>query len=43
MYKVILGFAFFSLFTTANNELDVVLDSFHQAAGQANYDKYRLL
>ena len=40
MYKVILGFAFFSLFATANNELDVVLDSFHQAAGQANYDKY---
>ncbi len=40
MYKVILGLVFFSLFTIANDELDAVLDNFHQAAGEANYDKY---
>lgn len=40
MYKVILGFVFISLFANANSELDAVLDDFHQAASEANYDKY---
>lgn len=40
MYKVILGFIFFSCFVTANSELDKVLDSFHQAAAEANYEEY---
>jgi hypothetical protein len=40
MYKVVLGFIFFSCFVTANSELDKVLDSFHQAAAEANYEEY---
>jgi hypothetical protein len=44
MYKVFVGFIFFSFFATAtvpvNSELDAVLDSFHQAAGEANEEKY---
>jgi len=40
MYKVIFGFIFFSCFAMANSDVDKVLDSFHQAAAEANYDKY---
>ena len=40
MYKILLGLVFFSLFAAANSEHDAVLDDFHQAAGEANYDKY---
>lgn len=50
MYKLMLSFIFFSLFTSSvtasnkvNNEYDEVLDSFHQAASEANFDKYMSL
>ena len=43
MYKIILGFIFFSVFAMANNEFDAVLDNFHRAAGEANYDQYMSL
>ena len=44
MYKFLVGFIFCSFFTMAtvpvNSELDAVLDSFHQAAGEANDERY---
>ena len=47
MLKIMLGFIFFSLFVNAamatkvvDSELDDVLDSFHQAASEANFEKY---
>lgn len=50
MYKVLFGFIFFSLFTqaatltkTVHGELDEVLDSFHQAASEADFEKYMSL
>lgn len=47
MYKLMLSFMFFSLFTSSvsasNNEHNEVLDSFHQAASEANFDKYMSL
>ena len=40
MYKLILGFLFISCLATANNDADKVLDLFHKAAAEANYDEY---
>lgn len=40
MNKAIFFLIFFSFFTLANEELEQVLDSFHQAAAEANYDEY---
>ncbi|MFT5815593.1 MAG: hypothetical protein ACI9VT_003367 [Psychroserpens sp.] len=47
MYKIILSFLFCCLFSntvvatkTMSHELDDVLDSFHQAASDANFEKY---
>lgn len=40
MYKLILGFLFISCLATANNDADKVLDLFHKAAAEANYDQY---
>ncbi|MFT6918728.1 MAG: hypothetical protein ACJA2G_001347 [Cognaticolwellia sp.] len=44
MYKVFIGFIFCSFIATAtvpiSSELDAVLDSFHQTAGEANHEKY---
>jgi hypothetical protein len=43
MYKVILSFIFISLFASANEEQELVLNNFHQAAADANYEKYMAL
>lgn len=50
MYKIMFGFIFLSLFnyathaatltTTVQSEIDIVLDSFHQAASEANFEQY---
>jgi len=40
MYKVLLGLIFVSCLATANGEFEQVLDSFHQAAAEANYEQY---
>ena len=40
MYKLILGFLFISGLAAANNDADQVLDLFHKAAAEANYDEY---
>ncbi|MGB1262049.1 MAG: nuclear transport factor 2 family protein [Cognaticolwellia sp.] len=44
MYKTMLAFLFFSCMAVAtepeHSELDQVLDSFHQAAADANYQQY---
>lgn len=50
MYKIICGFIFFSLFSnavnaatltkTAQSDIAIVLDSFHQAASEANFEQY---
>lgn len=43
MYKVMLTLIFFSFSSNANSEFDETLNSFHQAAGEADYDKYMSL
>lgn len=40
MYKIILCLLFISVFSSANDELEQVLNSFHQAAAEANYEQY---
>ena len=40
MYKIMLTLILFSFFTHADSEFDETLNSFHQAAGEADYDKY---
>jgi ketosteroid isomerase-like protein len=40
MYKVLLGFYFFSFIALANVEINKTLDNFHQAAARADHDTY---
>ena len=40
MYKLVLGIIFCSFFATANSDVEEVLNNFHQAAGDANYEEY---
>jgi hypothetical protein len=43
MYRVILSLFLVSLFSSANEDVDKVLNSFHQAAAEANYEQYMAL
>jgi ketosteroid isomerase-like protein len=43
MYKIILSLLLLSFTTLASDELDQVLDNFHQAAAEADYESYMTL
>ncbi len=43
MYRVILSLLLVSLFSSANEDVDKVLNSFHQAAAEADYEQYMAL
>ncbi|WP_085300625.1 nuclear transport factor 2 family protein [Cognaticolwellia mytili] len=43
MYRVVLGLLLVSLFSLANEDAEQVLNRFHQAAADANYEQYMAL
>ena len=43
MYKIIISLLFVSCFASANEKLNQVLNNFHQAAAEANYEQYMAL
>ncbi len=43
MYKIILSLLLVSMFSSANEDADKVLNNFHQAAANANYKQYMSL
>ena len=40
MYKVILSLLLLSFFSSANEDIEQLLNKFHQAAAEANYEQY---